>query len=243
MKKLIIIISVFFSTFNCFSQAGTIDSKNLLPFMFKTDSVKGWSACITNNNELQITCIIDSLNYKKEQLYNMLLNYFVENYGDAKSVIQVQDKEVGQLVGKGLYSKFFIDKYSTPMWSHLVTYDSYHILRIDIKDNRIRVSLLVSEYQIKTVSYSIAGALAGSTNSTSNTSTKKTIGLSGPFYMGTDPEGTSSMGKKTRMKYYQAQFDSESKAFEPLVKKCISTIESIKLNLKETSKSTNSVNW
>jgi len=243
MKKLIIIIFVFLSSLNCFSQVGTIDSKNLLPFMFNKDSVQGWNACITSNSDLQITCIIDGLNYNKEQLYNMLLNYFVENYGDAKSVIQVQDKQIGQLVGKGLYSKFFFDKYSTPMWSHLVTYDSYHILKIDIKDNKIRVSLLASEYQIQDDSYSVMGALAGGSNSTSNTSVKKVIGLSGPFYLVSDPEGTTSMGKKTRLKIYQTQFESESKAFEHLIKRCTSTIESIKLKLKETPKSINSVNW
>ena len=141
MKKLIIIISVFFITLNCFSQTGTIDSKNLLPYMFNTDSIKGWDASITDNNELQITCIIDSLIYKKDQLYNMLLNYFVENYGDAKSVIQLQDKEIGQLVGKGLYSNFFSDKYTTPMWSHLVTYDSYHYLFQNTKLRLIHILL------------------------------------------------------------------------------------------------------
>jgi len=211
--------------------------------MFNKDSVKGWNASLNSYGELQITCIIDSLNYTSNQLYNKMLNYFVENYGDAKSVIQVQDKEMGQLLGKGLYLKFFFDKYTTPMWTHLVTYDSYHLLKIDIKDNKIRVILTVSEYQIKDDSYSTMGVLSGSTNNKNYASINKTIGLSGPFLLAQDPKGTSSWGKKMRIKIYQTQFESESKAFEQLLKKTISTIESIKQKLKETPKSINSENW
>jgi len=129
------------------------------------------------------------------------------------------------------------------MWTHLVTYDSYHLLKIDIKDNKIRVILTVSEYQIKDDSYSTMGVLSGSTNNKNYASINKTIGLSGPFLLAQDPKGTSSWGKKMRIKIYQTQFESESKAFEQLLKKTISTIESIKQKLKETPKSINSENW
>ena len=70
MKKVSLIIIALLMLSNCFSIDKSVNCKNLLPYMFNKDTIKGWSANINNASELQITCIIDSLNYTKEQLSN-----------------------------------------------------------------------------------------------------------------------------------------------------------------------------
>ena len=104
-----------------------------------------WS--LDDNGNFSYTRIVEVPEIKsKDEIYNRALNYFVYNYGSGKSVIQTQDKELGRIIGKGLYKNVHIGI------SLITTYvDCWHIVRVDIKDGRARIILTLTEYDKKIV--------------------------------------------------------------------------------------------
>jgi len=80
-------------------------------------------------------------NLTKDQLYFIAKEYIASSYGDAKSVIQVDDKERGLIICKGLYSDI---KCTEVYIGSAGEYTATHILKIDIKDGRIRVTITVT---------------------------------------------------------------------------------------------------
>ncbi|AUP77446.1 DUF4468 domain-containing protein [Flavivirga eckloniae] len=111
---------------------------------------------LDDNNNVTYTKIIEGINLSKDEIYTRALAYFTYNYGDGDSVVQVQDKEKGTIVAKGLYEKAHVG-------ISLVTYifDTWHVLRIDIKENRARILLSLTNYN-----YTVSG---GSTPDVKNT--------------------------------------------------------------------------
>lgn len=96
-------------------------------------------AQLDKNGNLTFKCIIDSLNMSKDELYQRVYDYFVYTYGDAQEVFQKTDKEAGIIIGKGIYASI------TPtIWRC----DAWHITRVDIKDNRIRILISILKYKI-----------------------------------------------------------------------------------------------
>ena len=97
---------------------------------------------LDENGNVSYTRIIEVPEIKsKDEIYNRALNYFVYNYGSGKSVIQTQDKELGRIVGKGIYKNVHIGM------SLVTTYvNCWHIVRVDIKDGRARIILTLTEY-------------------------------------------------------------------------------------------------
>jgi hypothetical protein len=86
--------------------------------------------------------IVDSLSQTKTELFNKAMDYFVLSYGDANSVIQNKDADNGVIIGKGLFKSV-----------HLVGYvfyysriDTWHILKIEVKDGKARITLYLTQY-------------------------------------------------------------------------------------------------
>lgn len=101
---------------------------------------------VDDNNNVTITKIIEIDGLKKEEIYPRVLAYFTYNYGNGESVIQVQEKENGLIIGKGIYDNVHVG-YS------LVTteIDLWHVIRVDIKDSKVRVFITLTEYKTKTI--------------------------------------------------------------------------------------------
>ena len=49
---------------------------------------------------------VDSV--KKEELYNRAKHWLVETFNSAKDVIQIDDKENGEIVGKGYFKSWWV---------------------------------------------------------------------------------------------------------------------------------------
>ena len=99
-----------------------------------------WS--LDDNGNVTYQRIVEVPDMKKDEIYNRALMYFVYNYGSGKSVIQTQDKENGQIIGKGLYEN--LQTFSNGFgWVNLST---WHIVRVDVKDGKARVILTLTEY-------------------------------------------------------------------------------------------------
>jgi hypothetical protein len=91
-----------------------------------------------NNGEIVVSKILEGVPGTKDEIYNRIKSFFVRTYKDGKSVIQVDDKEAGVLIGKGQYFKIV----AFSLGGGIVNAD--HILRVDIKDGRIRVVCSIS---------------------------------------------------------------------------------------------------
>lgn len=98
---------------------------------------------IDDNGNVSYVHIISVPDLSADDIYVRAASYFTYNYGSGKSVIQIDDKEKGIIVGKGLYPQVHI----ALQLMQTTTVDAWHILRIDIKDGRARAILTLSQYE------------------------------------------------------------------------------------------------
>lgn len=138
MKKLgLTFLAVLFAFDFCFGQ--NEDTKSLLASIQNQ-----WS--LDDNNNVTYQKVIEIPGLSKDEIYHRGESYFIYNYGSGKSVIQSQDKETGILIAKGLYTNVFHAKEA-----FVVRYvDTWHIVKIEAKDGKARVTLTLNEYDIKT---------------------------------------------------------------------------------------------
>jgi len=79
--------------------------------------------------------VINVNDISKENLYKYLREFFIYNYGSARDVIQY-DEVNETIIGKGYYSK--LESYGD-------YFDVWHILKCEIRENRIRITLSMKE--------------------------------------------------------------------------------------------------
>lgn len=89
-----------------------------------------------DGNEIVTSRVVDNLKGDKDDIYIKIKDFFVRRYQDANSVIQTDDKEAGIIIGKGFFSNFWECGY---MAFSRLAWSSYHILRVDIKNDKIRI--------------------------------------------------------------------------------------------------------
>ena len=137
MKKITFLAVLIFISSLSFGQ--NVKTKQML------NEIKGqWS--LDDNGNVTYIRVVEASDLSKDEIYNRVLNYFVYNYGSGKSVIQTQDKDLGRVVGKGLYDNVHIGM------SLVTTYiDCWHIARVDVKDGRARIILTLTDYEKKVV--------------------------------------------------------------------------------------------
>ena len=99
---------------------------------------------LDENGNVTYQRIVDSLNLSKTELYNKAMDYFVLNYGDANSVIQNKDIENGIILGKGLFKSVHFSSAVLIFY----TIDAWHILKIEVKDGRARITLSLTQYEV-----------------------------------------------------------------------------------------------
>lgn len=101
---------------------------------------------LDDNGNVTVVKIVEVPEISKTEIFNRTLSYFTYNYINGKSVIQTQDKEIGLIVGKGIYDNVHIGA------SLVTTYvDAWHVLRVDIKEGRARIVVSLTDYDKKIV--------------------------------------------------------------------------------------------
>lgn len=93
-----------------------------------------------NDNEWVFVKVFDAENQSKDDIFTKALEVLVSLYKDAKEVIQIKDKESGLIVGKG----FSDSDIRTINWTTICRNRCWHIIKIEIKDNKFRVTVTVS---------------------------------------------------------------------------------------------------
>jgi hypothetical protein len=75
----------------------------------------------------------------KEQLFQRARVWFAENFKDSKSVLQISDKETGELFAKGSFTSHYKFRMTNRDWTNRGVY--YFTLRVIVKDGRYKYSL------------------------------------------------------------------------------------------------------
>lgn len=96
-------------------------------------------------NNVVVSRVLENLHGDKNSLYIAAKNYFIRNYNSANDVLQTDDKQSGVIIGKGLYKDVYLGR-TLGVVSTIV--NAYHILRIDIKDGRLRVICSVDQIEV-----------------------------------------------------------------------------------------------
>lgn len=77
------------------------------------------------------------------QLYNKIEAYFTYTYNKGDYVIEVRNAEEKYIIGNGAYPNFHK---KVTGWGYSLLYRAEHILRVDCKDNKVRVIITIPNY-------------------------------------------------------------------------------------------------
>lgn len=99
---------------------------------------------LNEDNALFYREIIPCGKLTKEQLYVNVNYWFTKYFNDANAVIKLKDKEAGCIIGEGVINNIA---------SRVRGFNAYYvsirpIIRVDIKDTRIRVTVIIPNYEV-----------------------------------------------------------------------------------------------
>lgn len=104
--------------------------------------IKGQDYVVEKNGDIMISQIVDGLAIQKNEILSVALKYMEEAYKDTKYKIVINSLENGVVAGEGEYLQFHEDR---------IFPSSYFLnapitLRVDAKDGRARISVILSYY-------------------------------------------------------------------------------------------------
>lgn len=111
---------------------------------------------LDKNNSITRVTVIDSIPKTKDQIYVAVNDWFVRSFNDGKSVIQLNDKELGTIIGKGHISNMG----NTMSFASSADISADVIIRVDMKDGRMRITTSIQKYEMEKGT-GVLGALAG----------------------------------------------------------------------------------
>ena len=76
---------------------------------------------------------VDSIDKSKDVLFGMSKEWFVNTFNSGKAVIELEDKEHGTIIGKGIYQKD-VTKYNLTIYYH-------YTVKVETKDNKARFTI------------------------------------------------------------------------------------------------------
>jgi hypothetical protein len=116
----------------------------------KLKSIEGqWKQA--ENGDLNYQSIVEVPGENKDELFLRATNFFIYKYKDInKGVLQTQDKEQGLVVAKAYWPDFY--QCYGGFWAEYISYSAYFVLRVDIKDERARVTMTIQEYDFSVFS-------------------------------------------------------------------------------------------
>ena len=97
------------------------------------------------NNQLSFTHILDVPGKTKDEIFIAINAWFVASFNDGKSVIQMTDKDAGIILAKG-----YLNGVGHRIgFAKSVLVGEYIVIRLDIKDEKIRLITSISEYYME----------------------------------------------------------------------------------------------
>ena len=104
--------------------------------------VKGQDYTVDKNGDVVVAKVVEGLALQRHEIYSTALKYLENAYKDTKYKIVINSKENGVVAGEGEYLQFHEDR---------IIPSSYFLnapitLRIDAKDGRARISVVLNYY-------------------------------------------------------------------------------------------------
>lgn len=133
-------------------------------WMQLADSIKS-AYPLDINKQITFTHVIDVPNKNKNDIFIAAQSWFTASFNDGKSVMQTADKEAGVILAKG----YLAGVGHREGFSKSVTVSAYVMIRLDVKDEKVRLITTIQEYEMKQstgVGMAIMGGLSG--NSVTN---------------------------------------------------------------------------
>lgn len=124
------------------------------------DAADNLSSQVTldKNNAITYVQVVPAEGKTADQLYVMLNYWFTTTFNDGKSVIQLNDKELGTIIAKGFVEG--IAEHSGGTNSYKVNLEP--VIKCDIKDGKVRVTYSVPFYSVtKLAGGGWMGAMSG----------------------------------------------------------------------------------
>lgn len=144
MKKIFILISLVVAF--VFSNAQNVQELQTELSSMKTKIKNLPYAYEVDDTSLKYQEIFEfGFDLPKDKLYSIIKNYIVSHYGDANKVIQTDDRENGKILVKGLFADMKCGCESIFYGGSAMKYTATHIMQIDIKDYRIRLTLTITQ--------------------------------------------------------------------------------------------------
>ena len=164
-------------------------------------------------------------------MHLLLQEFLIKAYKDASYVIQVDDKESGIIIAKGAYT-------GTPENLRRSSVDfefsSWHIIKCEIKENRIRITVTLTKIDRYTpASGSDGNYRASSTQEYSVTELYPVISDKDRWATRVVRVGgiVRTSQKRLNAKYTELIISNEGYYFHYVVSKALNTIEAIKLRI------------
>lgn len=133
--------------------------KNGKGWMILADSMKT-AYPLDINNQISLTNVIDIPNKRKDEIFIAAHAWFNASFNDGKSVVQMADKDAGIILAKGFLSGVG----HRDGFSKSVTVSAHVIIRLDIKNGKIRLITTIQNYEMTQstgVGLAIMGAIGG----------------------------------------------------------------------------------
>ena len=227
MKKLLI-LSIFLLSIQQFSSQNVLDELKKVKDSILNLDIK----------ERKITATVDAIGKTKSEIYSIINKWVSINYNSANDVIQMNDKESGIMIVKGLSAVSFINPTRAiyPKTKAFPTKNKMllnHLLEIKVKDNKYRLIYTIS---------GIANASPKNTMHT-NPNTFGCINLNGAKdesigkfnYYWKEYFKTSMMSKKKQVKYLSLSKPIFEEINSTIVLSFVSNFISITKMVNETS--------
>lgn len=151
MKKLIIVLLSFFLACGAYAQdsKGSVFKNTPFKNTFNSSNVDGaiqelksvWKA---DANGVTFVMTVDSLPLSSSEIIAYSKEYLEEAYRPSKYEIETVNTEKSFVVGEGEFVNF--ETYAA--FPNNYSFDCPHHIRIDAKEGRARISLIVTEYEV-----------------------------------------------------------------------------------------------
>ena len=132
MKKLLIILLIF----PLLSLAQKNDKYQKLIDKYTLDSTE-WIFPQKNGVVIYTDVVDVDSSIKKDELYNRAKAWFVTEYKSANAVLQMQDKDAGIIMGKGIFEA----GYNMGLMVGFQIVSVYHTVKIFIKDGKYKYEI------------------------------------------------------------------------------------------------------
>lgn len=177
MKRILLIATLITFSLDCIGQISEKEINKFDLSIFdnngdgkanKTEAAKTIGDLYTiENNGLTRFFVIDSLFQKKNELFLAVSNWFSAHFKLSDSQIQLSDKDAGVIIGKGIIPDVGSTK-TNSVWG-LQSVSVEITLRVDVKDNRIRINPTIMNYIIDNKGKKSTAAVFGSVNNYNQT--------------------------------------------------------------------------